>query len=86
MIRVIGLRVVAGLATLFAASVLIFAVMQLLPGDAATVNLQQIATADPQALADLRHKHGLDRPGFPRYVDWVTGAARGDFGTVPANG
>ena len=47
MTRLIGVRVVAGVATLVAASVLIFAVMQLLPGDAATANLQQLAAADP---------------------------------------
>jgi peptide/nickel transport system permease protein len=86
MTRLIGVRVVAGLATLVAASVLIFAVMQLLPGDAATVNLQQLATADPSALAELRHEYGLDRPWPIRYVEWVEGAVQGDFGTVPASG
>ena len=86
MTQLIGVRVVAGLATLVAASVLIFAVMQLLPGDAATVNLQQLAAADPSALAQLRHEYGLDRPLAIRYLDWVEGAVQGDFGTVPASG
>ena len=86
MTQLIGVRVVAGVATLVAASVLIFAVMQLLPGDAATVNLQQLAAADPSALAQLRHEYGLDRPSPIRYLDWVEGAVQGDFGTVPASG
>ena len=86
MTRLIGVRVVAGVATLVAASVLIFAVMQLLPGDAATANLQQLAAADPSALAQLRHEYGLDRPLAIRYLDWAEGAVQGDFGTVPASG
>jgi peptide/nickel transport system permease protein len=85
-IRLVGVRTVAGLATLFAASLLIFAVMQLLPGDAATAQLRQYATSDPEALAQLRHQYGLDEPWPVRYVDWIRGAVIGDFGSVPASG
>ena len=86
MIRLVVVRVVAGVATLLAASVLIFTVMQLLPGDAATANLGgQIASANPEDLAKLRHQYGLDRPWSVRYVDWIKGAVQGDFGTIPAN-
>ena len=83
MTRLIGVRVVAGVATLVAASVLIFAVMQLLPGDAATANLQQLAATDPTALAQLRHEYGLDRPLAYPLPRRAKGAVQGDFGTVP---
>lgn len=86
MIRLVGVRILAGFVTLLAASVIIFAVMQLLPGDAATANLGQLAGSDPKALSELRHEYGLDRPWLARYGDWIKSAARGDFGTVPASG
>lgn len=85
MIRLVGLRLAGGLATLFAASIVIFAVMQLLPGDAATAALQQGA-ADKTVLAQLRHEYGLDRPAPTRYAEWIAGVAHGDFGKSPANG
>ncbi len=85
MARLVGLRLLAGLATLLAASILIFAVIQLLPGDAATAVLQQQAS-NKKALAALRHSYGLDRPAPIRYLKWIEGAVRGDFGRAPASG
>jgi len=60
-------------------SVLIFAIVQLLPGDVAVMILGTSAT--DQDLAALRLKLGLDRPGLLRYVDWITGALRGEWGS-----
>jgi peptide/nickel transport system permease protein len=85
MTRLVAIRLGGGLATLFAASILIFAVMQLLPGDAATAVLQQGA-ANKTVLAQLRHTYGLDRPAPVRYVKWISGVAHGDFGTSPGSG
>ena len=85
MIRLVGVRIIGGLATVLAASILIFAVVQVLPGDAATAILQQGA-ADKEVLAQLRHEYGLDRPAAVRYVDWIGGAVRGDFGESPGSG
>lgn len=61
------------------ASVLIFGVGELLPGDLATVILGDGAT--PEALQRLREQLGLDRPGVVRYLEWVGGMLTGDFGT-----
>src|SRR5262245_9168498 len=85
MTRLVGVRLAGGLATLLAASILIFAVMQLLPGDAATSVLQQQAS-DKKVLAQLRHRYGLDRPLVVRYGSWIGGVAHGDFGTSPGSG
>jgi peptide/nickel transport system permease protein len=60
-------------------SVLIFGIVQWLPGDVAVMILGTSAT--PQDLAALRVKLGLDRPTPVRYVDWITGALRGEWGT-----
>jgi len=60
-------------------SVLIFGVVQILPGDVAVMILGTSAT--PADLTALRQKLGLDRPAPLRYADWVSGAVRGEWGT-----
>jgi peptide/nickel transport system permease protein len=60
-------------------SVLIFGIVQILPGDVAVMILGTSAT--PADLAALRQKLGLDRPAPLRYADWVSGAVRGEWGT-----
>jgi peptide/nickel transport system permease protein len=66
-------------ATLLAASVLIFAVQRVLPGNAAEVMLGDSAT--PEAVKALSEKLGLDRPLTARYESWIKGLATGDLGT-----
>jgi peptide/nickel transport system permease protein len=68
-------RVATFLATLAVASVLVFAVLELLPGNAAEVILGDTAT--PESLAALQAKLGLDRPPLQRYADWVGGLLQG---------
>lgn len=62
-------------ATLAVASVLVFAVLELLPGNAAEVILGDSAT--PESLAALEARLGLDRAAPQRYVDWIAGLLRG---------
>jgi peptide/nickel transport system permease protein len=62
-------------ATLAVASVLVFAVLELLPGNAAQVILGESATAE--SLAALEQRLGLDRPPLQRYGDWVGGLLQG---------
>jgi peptide/nickel transport system permease protein len=64
--------------TLFIVSIVIFAVTELLPGDVAVMILGSEAT--DETLAALRTQLGLDLPATTRYLDWLSGAARGDFG------
>jgi peptide/nickel transport system permease protein len=70
------------IATLLAASVVIFAVQGVLPGNAAEVMLG--ATATPEAVQALSAKLGLDRPPLVRYAQWMKGLARFDLGTSVA--
>lgn len=73
------IRRLAGLAlTLLAASIVVFLVLQVLPGDPASLMLD--TSARPDTLAALRHQLGLDRPAWLRYVTWIWGLAQGDFG------
>jgi len=68
-------RVATLLATLAVASLLVFAVLELLPGNAAEIILGDTATAE--SLAALNAKLGLDRPALTRYTDWVGGLLQG---------
>ena len=62
--------------TLAAASVLVFAVLELLPGNAAQIILGDSAT--PESLAALEARLGLDRPPLQRYLDWTGGLLQGE--------
>lgn len=66
------------MASLVAASLLVFLVVNLLPGDVATVMLGTNAT--PENVAILRHQLGLDQPVWLRYLQWLWGILRGDLG------
>ena len=78
MLRLIAQRLGLGLLTLLAASVLIFAGTEILPGDLASAILQNNAT--PESLAEMRSELGLDRPAPVRYVEWLGRVASGDLG------
>ncbi|TDE40104.1 ABC transporter permease [Antarcticimicrobium sediminis] len=64
--------------TLFAVSIVVFAAMNVLPGDPALTILGLDATED--ALAALREQLGLNAPLVTRYFLWVGHALTGDFG------
>lgn len=70
------------LLTLLAASVVIFAVQGVLPGNAAQVMLGESAT--PEALLALTRQLGLDQPVPVRYGRWVRGLVSGDLGNSVA--
>jgi peptide/nickel transport system permease protein len=65
--------------SLLVASVLVFVVVNVLPGDVAAVILGTSAT--PESLEALRHQLGLDQPGWIRYFAWIASLLHGDFGT-----
>ena len=72
-------RLVTLVLTLLAASVVVFIVMEILPGDPAAIILGVNARDD--TLAALRAEMGLDRPMLERYLNWIGGVVRGDLGT-----
>ena len=76
-------RAALGLLTLFAVSLIIFTVVELLPGDFAEAILGQSAT--PETVAAIRRELGLDKPPVTRYVEWIGGIFQGDFGRSLAN-
>lgn len=72
-------RFAFSLVTLFVASVVIFAIVQVLPGDPAQLILGMNAQED--TLTALREQMGLNAPFYSRYFDWILGIFVGDFGT-----
>jgi peptide/nickel transport system permease protein len=71
-------RLLIGLATLVVASLVVFAVLEVLPGDPARLMLGMNATDD--AVQTLREQMGLNQPLIWRYLDWVGGLLTLDFG------
>jgi peptide/nickel transport system permease protein len=77
-LRLVVSRVLLSLLTLLLVSIIIFAMLEVLPGDVASRILGRDAT--PESLAALRAQLHLDQPAPQRYLDWLGGILRGDFG------
>lgn len=71
-------RILGFAATLFVAALIIFLLLDLLPGDPARFILG--INASPEAVAALRAQMGLDAPAHERFLVWVLGMLGGDFG------
>ena len=78
MIGYILRRLVVLVLTLLAAALVIFLVLEVLPGDPAAVTLG--LNASPEALAALHAELGLDKPAPLRFLLWLGGLASGDLG------
>jgi peptide/nickel transport system permease protein len=78
MIAYLARRTLTALLTMVLASVLVFSALLAVPGDPAEVILG--INASPQALAALRERLGLNEPPVARYLSWMGGVVRGDFG------
>lgn len=79
MLRLAARRVVHGIALLWAASVLIFLLAELVPGDLlAELRLDPATSAETLDL--LRARWGLDDPAPARYLRWMGSMLRGDMG------
>ncbi len=71
-------RFITLLATLVGASVVVFLVLEILPGNAAQILMGPDAA--PEAVAALAEKLGIDRPAGERYWTWITGLLSGELG------
>ncbi|WP_299025968.1 ABC transporter permease [uncultured Sulfitobacter sp.] len=72
-------RLLSLIISLAVASLVIFVVIEIAPGDPASFMLG--INAQPETLAALRNELGLDQSKTQRYFSWVTGMLQGDFGT-----
>jgi peptide/nickel transport system permease protein len=92
MLQFIARRVLLMIPTLFGISALVYFIIDLPPGDCVTSQIEELlARGDPDAharAAELRELYGLNHPLWQRYLEWVGGIFRWDFGlscqdTVP---
>ncbi len=77
-LKLVAGRILMSLLTLLIVSLIVFAVLEVLPGDVATRILGRDAT--PEALDVLRANLGLNDPAPFRYARWLGGLVSGDFG------
>ena len=78
MLRLVANRLATGLPTLLAVSLLVFAIVRLIPGDPARLLAGDFAT--DQIVDELRQKWRLNDPLPLQYAVYVAGLVRGDFG------
>jgi peptide/nickel transport system permease protein len=75
-------RLFLGLVVLLVASVLVFIMMHVLPGDPLLLYLgEQYLSYEPEQLEEIRHEMGLDKHVILQYFDWLGGVIRGDLGS-----
>jgi peptide/nickel transport system permease protein len=83
-LRYLVLRILAMIPTLAIASVLIFTIIELPPGDYFESYVAELRasgeTVDPQKIEYLRETYGFDKPAWQRYFTWINGWFHGDFG------
>jgi len=85
--KYIAERLIYTVILLFLVSILIFALVRLLPGDPiAAAAMANTDLADKRIMADLRAHFGLDRPVHIQYVIWLKDFIRGEWGKSIGSG
>ena len=68
------------LLTLFGISVLVFALLRIVPGNIADILFSAAGMINPEDKLDIERQLGLDQPIYIQYVTWINGLAHGDLG------
>ncbi|HKZ76561.1 MAG TPA: ABC transporter permease, partial [Actinomycetota bacterium] len=76
--RYLAQRLLVAIPSLLIASLIVFTLPRLIPGDVVVLMLEEKAYA--RDLEELRAKLGLDRPLHVQYLEWVGRVGRGDLG------
>ncbi|HAM58589.1 MAG TPA: glutathione ABC transporter permease GsiC, partial [Candidatus Rokubacteria bacterium] len=71
-------RLLVAIPSLLIASLIVFSLPRLIPGDVVQLMLEEKAYA--KDLDELRAKLGLDRPVYVQYFEWLGNVARGNLG------
>lgn len=78
--RYIATRLLAAVAMAVLASLVVFLISALVPGDPVLAQMGDIAASNPVTVREWRAKWGLDLPLWERYGIFLHGLARGDLG------
>ena len=79
MLRYLLKTLALGLVTLLGVTILVFAIIHLIPGDP-IVTMFGLWEGDPKLIAQLRHQYGFDQPLYVQYVQWIAKVLQGDLG------
>jgi ABC-type dipeptide/oligopeptide/nickel transport system permease component len=79
MLRYIGNRLLISIPTVLIVTILVFLLLQFIPGDPAEIFLGENRST-PELLAKVRQDMGLDRPLYVQYGSYMWNALQGDFG------
>jgi peptide/nickel transport system permease protein len=72
-------RIAQAIPMLLAVSIIIYALLQAMPGDPLDMYLEN-PSASPEAIEAIKEAHGLNQPVYIQYLDWLTGILTGDWG------
>ena len=79
MLKYVIKRILKAIPMLLAVSVIIFALLQAMPGDPLDMYLEN-PSASPEAIEAIKHSYGLDQPVYIQYLSWLKGILTGDWG------
>lgn len=80
MTRYIIRRLLQAIPLLIAISIIVFAIIEVAPGDAAQMYIDPDKGSDPEYIAQVRISLGLDDPVYVRYGAWLVKTLQGDLG------
>lgn len=75
-----GRRLAFGAASTLGLAVLVFGLMQLIPGSVVSQLVDRATASSPERLAQIEAFLGLDLPWYSQLWNWLSGVARGDLG------
>lgn len=74
-------RLLATIPVIIGVSVVVFAIMQMVPGDVVLLRMSEAPGATEDDVQAMREDLGLDRSKPEQYLRWAQGVAKGDLGT-----
>jgi len=77
-------RLLQAVLMIFGVSIILYALIKLMPGDPFQMYLEN-PSASPAAIAAIRDKYGLDKPIIIQYLNWLKNTVRGDWGRSYSN-
>ncbi|HML23271.1 MAG TPA: ABC transporter permease [Aggregatilinea sp.] len=80
MSRYVIRRIIQAIPLLVATSILVFAILELAPGDPTQMYMDPDKATDPEYLAQVRESLGLNEPVYVRYGAWLSKTLQGDLG------
>ncbi|MCO5176975.1 MAG: ABC transporter permease [Thermomicrobiales bacterium] len=80
MVKFLLVRLLGTIPVLLGVSVLVFAMVRLVPGDPIDMMFTNLAPPSPEQREQIRKDMGLDKPIYLQYTSFVGNALRGDLG------